>query len=106
MKAAVGDQIVVESTHLDEPRRVGTIVALHHEDGSPPYVVRWEGQEHETLVFPGPDARIVAQAPGLTWRPGPDARAPGTRRSGRPHARAPRPTRMAVSRSPVRRHDP
>nr|PZN40193.1 MAG: DUF1918 domain-containing protein [Actinomycetota bacterium] len=63
MKAAVGDQIVIESTHLDEPRRVGTIVALRHEDGSPPYVVRWEGQEHETLVFPGPDARIVARHP-------------------------------------------
>ncbi|GGM89368.1 hypothetical protein GCM10010106_40930 [Thermopolyspora flexuosa] len=63
MKAAVGDQIVIESMHLDEPRRIGTIVALRHEDGSPPYVVRWEGQEHETLVFPGPDARIVARHP-------------------------------------------
>jgi hypothetical protein len=61
MKAAVGDQLIIESTHLDEPRRVGIIVSLHHEDGSPPYVVRWEDQEHETLVFPGPDARVVAR---------------------------------------------
>jgi hypothetical protein len=58
MKAEVGDRLVVESTHLDEPRRVGIIVGLRHSDGSPPYVVRWLNEEHETLVFPGPDARI------------------------------------------------
>ncbi|MEO3892576.1 DUF1918 domain-containing protein [Nonomuraea sp. B5E05] len=60
MKAAVGDRLVVQGAHQGEPRRVGIIVALHHSDGTPPYVVRWleNEHEHETLVYPGPDAHI------------------------------------------------
>ncbi len=58
MKAAVGDRLVVESPHTDEPRRIGVITALRHADGSPPYTVRWLDEEHEVLIFPGPDAHI------------------------------------------------
>ncbi|WP_182876011.1 DUF1918 domain-containing protein [Microbispora sp. H10670] len=58
MKAAVGDRLIIESLHLDGPRRKGVITALHHSDGSPPYVVRWLDEEHETLIFPGPDAHV------------------------------------------------
>ncbi|GAA3248129.1 DUF1918 domain-containing protein [Nonomuraea helvata] len=58
MKAAVGDRLVVEGAHQGEPRRIGVIVALHHDDGTPPYVVRWFDEEHETLVYPGPDAHV------------------------------------------------
>lgn len=58
MKAQVGDRLVVEGTRLDDPRRVGQIVEVSHPDGSPPYLVRWEGSDEETLVFPGPDARV------------------------------------------------
>ncbi|MFF5211104.1 DUF1918 domain-containing protein [Streptosporangium sp. NPDC000396] len=58
MKAEVGDRLIVESTHLGEPRRIGIITALHHADGSPPYDVHWLDQEHEVMIFPGPDARI------------------------------------------------
>ncbi|MFC4059249.1 DUF1918 domain-containing protein [Planomonospora corallina] len=61
MKAAVGDRLVVEGTYNHESRRVGVIVGLRHPDGSPPYVVRWMDAEHETLVFPGPDARVVSR---------------------------------------------
>ncbi|GAA4236645.1 hypothetical protein FHR32_008286 [Streptosporangium album] len=61
MKADIGDRLVVESAHLGEPRRIGVITALHHADGSPPYEVRWLDQEHEALVFPGPDAHIEHQ---------------------------------------------
>lgn len=58
MKAQVGDRLVVEGTHVDDPRRVGHIVEVGNPDGSPPYLVRWEGSDEETLVFPGPDARV------------------------------------------------
>ncbi|WP_405152181.1 DUF1918 domain-containing protein [Sphaerisporangium sp. NBC_01403] len=63
VKAAVGDRLIVESTSLDKPRRIGVIVALYHADGSPPYDVRWPDQEHPSMVFPGPDAHIEHRTP-------------------------------------------
>ncbi len=63
MKAHRGDRLVLEGTHVDDPRRIGIITDIQHPDGTPPYLVRWlDG--HETLVFPGPDARIEAAHPG------------------------------------------
>ncbi|MEU5864348.1 MULTISPECIES: DUF1918 domain-containing protein [unclassified Nonomuraea] len=59
MKAAKGDQLIVEGTRDGEHRRVGFIVEVAHADGSPPYLVRWLDDDHESLVFPGPDARVV-----------------------------------------------
>ncbi|MER7132844.1 DUF1918 domain-containing protein [Streptosporangium saharense] len=58
MKAHVGDRLIVESTHVGEPRRTGVITGLHHSDGTPPYDVHWLDQEHEVMFFPGPDARV------------------------------------------------
>jgi len=58
MKASVGDWLVVESQTLDRPRRQGEIVEVRQPDGSPPYRVRWVDDDHESLVFPGPEARI------------------------------------------------
>lgn len=59
MKAQVGDRLVVMSRHLDEPVEEGEILEVHGRDGEPPFVVRWEGGEHDTLMFPGPDARVI-----------------------------------------------
>ncbi len=58
MHAAVGDRLVVRSNHVDGPVRDGEIIEVRHEDGSPPYVVRWSDTGHEALVFPGPDAEV------------------------------------------------
>ncbi len=58
MKANIGDRIVIEGTHVGDHRRVGLITALRHTDHTPPYTVRWLDNEHEALVYPGPDARI------------------------------------------------
>ncbi|WP_412746562.1 DUF1918 domain-containing protein [Krasilnikovia sp. MM14-A1004] len=67
MNAQVGDQIVLEGTHLGDSRRIGVIVAVGHPDGSPPYEVRWRDSDRTTLIFPGPEAHItpsgVAAAP-------------------------------------------
>ncbi len=62
MRAHVGDWIVVEALHLGGERRRGQIVGLEHEDGTPPYVVRWTEDDRETLFFPGPEAHI--ESPG------------------------------------------
>ncbi|MFJ1973852.1 DUF1918 domain-containing protein [Streptomyces sp. NPDC087903] len=58
MRAHLGDQLVIESTTTSAARRDGEIVGLHHEDGTPPYDVRWSDTDAVTLVFPGPDAHI------------------------------------------------
>jgi hypothetical protein len=58
MKANVGDRLIMEGTHVGDQRRLGVVIALRHEDGSPPYLVRWLQDGHEGLVYPGPDARI------------------------------------------------
>lgn len=58
MQANVGDQLVIESRTVDSPRRVGEVLEVHGDDGSPPYVVRWT-DGHEGLMFPGADAHIV-----------------------------------------------
>ncbi|MFF3898000.1 pyridoxamine 5'-phosphate oxidase family protein [Streptomyces sp. NPDC001812] len=58
MRAHLGDQLVIEGPATGAPRRDGEIVGLHHEDGTPPYDVRWSDTQAVTLVFPGPDAHI------------------------------------------------
>jgi hypothetical protein len=60
VKATVGDWLVIEGRTLDAGRRQGQVVGLVHDDGSPPYRVRWVEDDHESLVFPGPEARIRA----------------------------------------------
>ncbi len=61
MKAKVGDTVVVEGNRVGEHRRVGVIVGVPHDDGSPPYTVRWEGDHREALLFPGPDTHLASQ---------------------------------------------
>lgn len=57
MHAKVGDRIVIQGHKVHEPLRDGEILDVG-EGGNPPYRVRWSDSEHETLVFPGPDAHI------------------------------------------------
>jgi len=57
MFAQAGDRLVIHGHHVGESDREAEILEVRHEDGSPPYVVRWsDGQEG--LVFPGPDASV------------------------------------------------
>ncbi|MEU9497844.1 DUF1918 domain-containing protein [Streptomyces sp. NPDC048196] len=58
MRAHIGDQLVVESPSTGAVRRDGEIVGVAHEDGTPPYEVRWANTNEVTLVFPGPDAHV------------------------------------------------
>jgi hypothetical protein len=58
MQARRGDRLVLEGTRVGDLRRVGVIIDLSHDDGTPPYYVRWLDDGRQTLVFPGPDARV------------------------------------------------
>jgi hypothetical protein len=60
MTANVGDKISREGQHVGDKRREGVIVGLQHDDGTPPYRVRWLQDNRETLMYPGPDSRIEA----------------------------------------------
>ena len=60
MKAEVGDWIRVLGHHTGEAGRRGEIVAVHGDDGGPPFEVRWLGTDHVTTFFPGSDAVIEA----------------------------------------------
>lgn len=63
MHAKSGDWLVIKSAALDRPSRRGLITEVHGTDGAPPYVVRWTDNDHEAIVFPGPDAHVEASAP-------------------------------------------
>ncbi|GAA4736641.1 hypothetical protein GCM10023216_32380 [Isoptericola chiayiensis] len=58
MKASVGDRIVTASGVVGGAVRDGVVVGCPHEDGSPPYQVRWSDTGEESLVFPGPDSLV------------------------------------------------
>ncbi len=60
MRASKGDHLVVEGKAVGTARREGEVVEVLGEDGTPPYVVRWE-DDHEGLTYPGPDAHIRPQ---------------------------------------------
>jgi hypothetical protein len=55
MHANVGDRLFVEG----DPARTALIVGVPHDDGSPPYVVKWLTDGHVAMVSPGQFARVI-----------------------------------------------
>jgi len=74
MNAQPGDRIVIRSRTIGGPVRDAEVLEVEHEDGSPPYMVRWSDTGHEALFFPGTDAYIdhigpkVPRVGDLAWR--------------------------------------
>jgi hypothetical protein len=62
MYARTGDWLVIEGPHTGDIRREGQIVEVAHSDGTPPYRVRWLDTGTVTLVFPGPDGRVLHES--------------------------------------------
>lgn len=59
MRASVGDTIIVASNVVHGAVREGRVIEVRHPDGTPPFEVEWSDTGEHTLVFPGPDARVV-----------------------------------------------
>ena len=62
MHANRGDQIVVETTTLAAARRRGEVLEVIGEGDREHYRVRW-ADGHESVYFPGPDARVQSRRP-------------------------------------------
>ena len=58
MKATVGDRMIVKGHRVGEPNQSAEVIRVADADGGPPYMVRWDSDGHEGLVFPGPDAHF------------------------------------------------
>ncbi|MGI9001573.1 MAG: DUF1918 domain-containing protein [Pseudonocardia sp.] len=61
MQATTGDQIIIETSTLDTPRRQGQVVEVIGDGEQQHYRVRWQ-DGHESIYFPGPDARVLPAA--------------------------------------------
>ncbi len=59
MQAHPGDWLIVHSHTDNAHTRKGEILTTH-ADGTPPYRVRWLDHDHESVVFPGPDAQVIS----------------------------------------------
>jgi len=59
MHAKPGDWLIVETATLDRQSIRGRIEEVLSGDGQPPYRVCWITDDHVSVVFPGPDARVV-----------------------------------------------
>ena len=58
MKASAGDRLVIAGHRVGEHKRVAVILEVRGTGGEPPFLVKWLDDEHEGLVFPGPDATV------------------------------------------------
>jgi len=57
VQAIVGDRLFVHGRTVGRPDRVGEIIDVRGDNGTPPYLVRYE-DGHQAVVFPGPDAVV------------------------------------------------
>ncbi len=58
LRAEVGDTLIIGTGGLTRIPRIGEIIAVASGDGKPPYRVHWLSGEYESVIFPGPGARI------------------------------------------------
>jgi hypothetical protein len=79
MYAHVGDRLIAEG----DAARTGLIIGVPHEDGSPPYIVKWLSDGHIAMVWPGDFSRVVpAEPPVPGGHPHPSASASLSRDQG------------------------
>jgi Domain of unknown function (DUF1918) len=60
--AQPGDTLVIDSASTAGLPRVGIIIAVIGQDGSPPFLVRWITGDYESRIIPGPGARIEVRS--------------------------------------------
>jgi hypothetical protein len=57
MRAVAGDRLHFQGKVVGMREHAALIVETRGSDGAPPYLVRYDDQ-HETVVFPGPDCWV------------------------------------------------
>jgi uncharacterized protein DUF1918 len=55
MHVQVGDTLLVANDH----DRIGLVIGVPAQDGSPPYIIRWLSDGHIAMVYPDQFSRIV-----------------------------------------------
>ncbi|MFI5034622.1 MAG: DUF1918 domain-containing protein [Acidimicrobiales bacterium] len=60
MFAKVGDRIVVRGHRMGQVDRRCLVLEVRDEHGEPPYVVQWDGSDHQDIYFPGSDATVIS----------------------------------------------
>jgi hypothetical protein len=58
LEAKQGDRLLIRGRKVDVPDREAEILEVRGDHGAPPYLVRWNDDGREGLVFPGSDASI------------------------------------------------
>ena len=58
LRAEPGDRLVIRGHEIGEVERDAEVLEANGTDGGAPFLVRWEDTGHETLLYPGSDARI------------------------------------------------
>jgi hypothetical protein len=58
MQATKGDVLIVRGRTVGNVERRGEVIDVRGKGGEPPYLVRWEADGHEGLVYPGPDCSV------------------------------------------------
>ena len=60
MEARIGDHVVLEGARVGHGRRRGEVLEVLRGTTGDRYRVRWEQDDHETVLAPGPDLRVEA----------------------------------------------
>ncbi|HEV2642792.1 MAG TPA: DUF1918 domain-containing protein [Candidatus Elarobacter sp.] len=58
MVTKVGDEIIVDGRHIDDPSKKGEVLDVLHTGGVEHYLIRWD-DGHEGIFYPGADAHSV-----------------------------------------------
>ena len=58
MEAHVGDHVVVEGAKVGQAPRRGEVIEILRGAGGDRLRVRWEGDQHETVLAPGSDTHV------------------------------------------------
>ncbi len=53
-----GDEMIIDGQRVGEPVRTGTILEVRERLGDVSYLVRWDHNGHETVIFPGSDSHV------------------------------------------------
>jgi hypothetical protein len=55
MRAEIGDQLVRPGRTVAHGEIVGVVIAVHGEDGGPPFTVRWYEDGRASKINPNPE---------------------------------------------------